>query len=188
MAIANPLLSFVVRGLQAVFGIVVLGISVSLVRGHHWGSLPATLGFSAFVGGITILGAALGVAGIFLGFLDGTIAIVVDAVIALINLACGVEISSELRGYNCDIQADMPTFEASDIFCGGMNSRSGNNTRSSSNGGVDYTAFIMTTSGCKDATTINHTATMLYGIDVLLGLQMERYYLPQRSSYCPFQP
>lgn len=60
MAIANPILNFVVRGFQALFGVVVLGISVSLIRGHHWGSLPASLGFSAFVGGVTILGAKNG--------------------------------------------------------------------------------------------------------------------------------
>ncbi|KAI1552298.1 MARVEL domain containing protein [Pyrenophora tritici-repentis] len=121
MAIANPLLSFVVRGLQAVFGIVVLGISVSLVRGHHWGSLPATLGFSAFVGGITILGAALGVAGIFLGFLDGTIAIVVDAVIALINLACGVLLAIKVSGADCDMNTakDADMVIHNNIFNGG---------------------------------------------------------------------
>jgi hypothetical protein len=90
MAIANQLLNFVVRGFQALFGIVVLGISVSLIRGHHWGSLPASLGFSAFVGGVTILGAAIGVAGLFFSFLDGMIGIIVDAVVAVINAAGGI--------------------------------------------------------------------------------------------------
>ncbi|KAA8614647.1 hypothetical protein Ptr902_09642 [Pyrenophora tritici-repentis] len=150
--------------------------------------MPSVLVAPVAVGLSTLIAAVLLAAADVWNFMHPWIGHCIDGGILLLNVAIGVEISSELRGYNCDIQADMPTFEASDIFCGGMNSRSGNNTRSSSNGGVDYTAFIMTTSGCKDATTINHTATMLYGIDVLLGLQMERYYLPQRSSYCPFQP
>jgi hypothetical protein len=90
MAIANPLLNFVVRGFQALFGIVVLGISVSLIRGHHIGSLPASLGFSAVVGGVTILGAALGVAALFLSFLDGMVGLIIDAVVALINAAGGI--------------------------------------------------------------------------------------------------
>jgi hypothetical protein len=28
---------------------------VYMLRGHQWGSIPATLGFAAFVGGLTIL-------------------------------------------------------------------------------------------------------------------------------------
>jgi hypothetical protein len=87
MAIANQLLNFVVRGFQVLFGIVVLGISVSLIRGHHWGGLPASLGFAAFVGGVTILGAAFGVAGLFFSFLDGLVGITIDAVVAVINAA-----------------------------------------------------------------------------------------------------
>jgi hypothetical protein len=87
MAIANQLLNFVIRAFQVLFGIVILGISVSLIRGHHWGSLPASLGFAAFVGGVTILGAALGVAGLFLSFLDGLVGITIDAVVAVINAA-----------------------------------------------------------------------------------------------------
>jgi hypothetical protein len=90
MAIANPILNFVLRGLQALFGIVVLGISVSLIRGHHWGTLPTSLGFSAFVGGVTILGAAIGVAGLFMSFLDGKIGMIVDAVVAVVNAAGGI--------------------------------------------------------------------------------------------------
>jgi hypothetical protein len=90
MAIANPILNFVVRGFQALFGIVVLGISVSLIRGHHWGALPASLGFAAFVGGVTILGAAIGVAGLFMSFLDGKIGLIIDAVVAIINAAGGI--------------------------------------------------------------------------------------------------
>jgi hypothetical protein len=90
MAIANPLLNIVVRGFQVLFGIVVLGISVALIRGHHWGSLPATLGFSAFVGGVTILGAAFGVAALFFSVLDGMLGLIIDTVVALINVAGGI--------------------------------------------------------------------------------------------------
>lgn len=111
MAIANPLLNFVVRGFQALFGIVVLGISVSLIRGHHWGGLPASLGFSAFVGGVTILGAALGVAGLFFSFLDGMIGLIVDGVVAVINAAGGIVSASPsskdlLRLLQSDYSAD----------------------------------------------------------------------------------
>jgi hypothetical protein len=105
MAIANPILNFVVRGFQALFGIVVLGISVSLIRGHHWGSLPASLGFSAFVGGVTILGAALGVAALFLTFLDGMVGLIIDALVALINAAGGI-VSASLGRNGLDSSTD----------------------------------------------------------------------------------
>lgn len=124
MAIANPLLNFVVRGFQALFGIVVLGISVSLIRGHHWGGLPASLGFSAFVGGVTILGAALGVAGLFFSFLDGMIGLIVDGVVAVINAAGGIVSASPssegaLGISQLDIPADKDTGSRSqDLWCG----------------------------------------------------------------------
>ena len=124
MAIANPLLNFVVRGFQALFGIVVLGISVSLIRGHHWGGLPASLGFSAFVGGVTILGAVIGVAGLFFSFLDGMIGLIVDGAVAVINAAGGIVSASPssagpLRILQSDISADKDQGSRSqDLWCG----------------------------------------------------------------------
>ncbi|KAI4951055.1 hypothetical protein J4E86_007564 [Alternaria arbusti] len=124
MAIANPLLNFVVRGFQALFGIVVLGISVSLIRGHHWGGLPASLGFSAFVGGVTILGAALGVAGLFFSFLDGMIGLIVDGVVAVINAAGGIikVLALKISGVDCDADTSFENAAKlifNDIFNGG---------------------------------------------------------------------
>lgn len=122
MAIANPILNFVVRGFQALFGIVVLGISVSLIRGHHWGSLPASLGFSAFVGGVTILGAALGVAALFLTFLDGMVGLIIDALVALINAAGGIVLAIKISGVDCNGDIDYHSAAKivfNDIFNGG---------------------------------------------------------------------
>ncbi|RYO45912.1 hypothetical protein AA0113_g10269 [Alternaria arborescens] len=122
MAIANPILNFVVRGFQALFGVVVLGISVSLIRGHHWGSLPASLGFSAFVGGVTILGAALGVAALFLTFLDGMVGLIIDALVALINAAGGIVLAIKISGVDCNGDIDYHSAAKivfNDIFNGG---------------------------------------------------------------------
>ncbi|KAF1947347.1 hypothetical protein EJ02DRAFT_449925 [Clathrospora elynae] len=110
MAIANPILNFVVRGLQALFGIVVLGISVSLIRGHHWGGLPASLGFAASVGGVTILGAAIGVMAMFVSFLDGVVGLAIDGVIAIVNVAGGILLALKLSGVNCT-EATQDNFE-----------------------------------------------------------------------------
>ena len=87
---ASPILSFILRGFQFLFGIIVLGLSVTLIRGHHWGSTPASLGFAAFVGGISILGAFIGLAATWASFLEGVIGLAVDGLIALINIAGGI--------------------------------------------------------------------------------------------------
>lgn len=86
----SPLVGFVLRGFQALFAIVVLGLSVTLIRGHHWGNLPAVLGFSAFVGGLSFLAALVGLAGSFFSFLEGTIGLIIDGVVAVINIAGGI--------------------------------------------------------------------------------------------------
>lgn len=67
-----------------------LGLSVTLIRGHHWGSTPASLGFAAFVGGISILASLIGLAGTWVSFLEGVVGLAIDGVVALINIAGGV--------------------------------------------------------------------------------------------------
>jgi hypothetical protein len=88
--LANPIFDVVLRGLQALFGIVVLGISVSLLRGNQWGSIPATLGFTAFIGGLTFLMAIISGLAHWKGILQGMITVASDAVVALLNLAGGI--------------------------------------------------------------------------------------------------
>jgi hypothetical protein len=88
----NPIINYAIRGAQLLFGIIVLGLSVDLIRGHEkrLQDLPATLGFAAFVGGISILGALVGVAANWVEILQSIIGAGIDGVIALINLIGGV--------------------------------------------------------------------------------------------------
>jgi hypothetical protein len=86
----SSIVNFALRGFQALFAIVVLGLSITLIRGHEWGSLPASLGFGAFVGGISLVAALIGLAATWVEFLGGLIGLVIDGVIALINIAGGV--------------------------------------------------------------------------------------------------
>jgi hypothetical protein len=88
--VGSPLINWVLRAFQFLFGIVILGLCVTLIRGHHWGGLPASLGYGAFVGGVTILAALVGIAAVWLEFLDGIVGLAVDALAALLNLAGGV--------------------------------------------------------------------------------------------------
>jgi hypothetical protein len=78
------------RAAQGLFGIVILGLSVTLIRAHHWGDLPSSLGYSAFVGGITILAAGLGVVGSFISFLQGFVGMAIDGVVAIASIIGGI--------------------------------------------------------------------------------------------------
>lgn len=86
----SSILNVALRGVQALFGIIVLGLSVTLIRGHHWGSLPAGLGYGAFVGGLSFVAAFIGLAATWFDFLGGMVGLVIDGVVALLNLAGGV--------------------------------------------------------------------------------------------------
>jgi hypothetical protein len=90
MSSASPVLTFAIRGTQALFAIIVFGLSTSLVKGHHFGSLPSTLSFVAFAGGLSFVGALLGIAGHWVQVLQGQIGLLLDAAIAGINIAGGI--------------------------------------------------------------------------------------------------
>lgn len=88
--VASPLINWILRAFQALFGLVTLGLAATLIRDHHRGSLPSSLGFTAFVGGITILAALIGIAAVWLEFLDGIIGLAVDGLVAVLNIAGGI--------------------------------------------------------------------------------------------------
>jgi hypothetical protein len=88
--VGSPLVNWALRAFQALFGLVILGLCVTLIRGHHWGSLPSSAGYGAFAGGITILAALVGVAATWLEFLDGIIGLAMDGLVAVLNIAGGI--------------------------------------------------------------------------------------------------
>jgi hypothetical protein len=89
MAITG-LIGLGLRGFQFLFGVVILGLSVTLIRGHHWGSLPASLGYAAFVGGLTIVAALIGIAGTWISFLEGIVGMALDGLVAILNIIGGI--------------------------------------------------------------------------------------------------
>lgn len=97
----SSLINIGLRGAQALFGIVVLGLSVTLLRGHHWGDTPAGLGYGAFVGGLSVIGALIGLAATWFDFLGGLVGLVVDVIVALVNIAGGVVSTLCPNRYNC---------------------------------------------------------------------------------------
>ena len=96
MAFTKTLIpSSLLRTLQALFGIIVLGLSVTLIRGHnplHWtvSKLPTLLPFSAAIGGLTVAGALLGFVLSWTEFLRGFFEIILDIAVLLANLVGGV--------------------------------------------------------------------------------------------------
>jgi hypothetical protein len=98
MAIGT-LVNWALRGLQALFGIVMLGLSVTLIRGHHWGDFPSALGYAAFLGGISILAALIGLAATWISFLEGIVGAGIDGIVAILNLAGGIVRLSLLHTY-----------------------------------------------------------------------------------------
>ncbi|KAF1366051.1 hypothetical protein EJ07DRAFT_161099 [Lizonia empirigonia] len=101
MSTTSPALTFAIRGTQALFAIVVFSLSISLIKGHHVGSLPSTLGFVAFVGGLSFVGALLGIAAHWLVVLQGQVGVFMDAVIAGVNIAGGILMAIKLEGVQC---------------------------------------------------------------------------------------
>lgn len=90
MATGNPAITFAIRSTQALFAIIVFGLACSLIKGHEQGSLPSTLSFAAFIGGVSFIGALLGVAGHWMQVLQGQVGLFIDTAIAGVNLAGGI--------------------------------------------------------------------------------------------------
>lgn len=95
--------NLVLRGFQALFAIVVIGLSVTLIRGHHWGSLPWQLGFACFAGGLAFIAALIGLAGSFFSFLEGMVGMIIDGVVAVFNILGGIILAVKLDGVKCEI-------------------------------------------------------------------------------------
>ncbi|KAH3948971.1 hypothetical protein HBI70_124660 [Parastagonospora nodorum] len=100
----STLANWVCRAFQLLFGIVILGLSVTLIRGHHWGALPATLGYAAFLGGVTIIAALIGIAAVWITFLEGIVGMAIDVFAALLNIAGGIALAIKMRGVTCNIK------------------------------------------------------------------------------------
>lgn len=86
----NAIITLALRGTQALFAVVVLGLSVGLITDHKTGSLPITLGYAAFVGGISLLGAFIGIAANWVELLQGIIGAGIDAFLTILNIAGGI--------------------------------------------------------------------------------------------------
>ena len=91
MSSPSPIVNFAIRAFQVVFAAVVLGLSVSLVRGQGPGlNSPISLRYCSFVGGLSFFAAIIGIAGEWVSALQGKTILLIDALVTLVNVAGGV--------------------------------------------------------------------------------------------------
>ena len=79
-----------VRAFQAVFGAVVLGLSIKAIQWQTIGSAPATTSYSAFAGAFAILTACIGAVWSFLSVVPDTVMTVIDGLASILLLAGGI--------------------------------------------------------------------------------------------------
>jgi hypothetical protein len=76
---------------QVLFSVIILGISVSLIKGQAWPSaVPSQTSYAAFCGGWGIVIAFIGVVALFVEFLQGIIIVGLDGLTTLLMLAGGI--------------------------------------------------------------------------------------------------
>ena len=76
---------------QLIFGAIVLGLSITLIKGQIFGSAPSQTDFSAFAGGWAMFVALLGIlATTIFGALEGIPILALDVLATLFLLAAGI--------------------------------------------------------------------------------------------------
>jgi len=98
---ANPLeddITGELTGRQFLFSVIILGISVSLIKGQNYPSaVPSQTSYAAFCGGWGIIIALIGIAALFVEALQGIIVAGLDGLTALLTLAGGIVSLHELQ-------------------------------------------------------------------------------------------
>lgn len=84
------LATLIVRVLQILFAVIVLGLSIHAAKWQDTGSVPATTAYSAFAGGFAILVALIGLAAIWISAIPSLIMSGVDALASILLLAGGI--------------------------------------------------------------------------------------------------
>ncbi|KAG9378718.1 hypothetical protein A1F94_010487 [Pyrenophora tritici-repentis] len=94
------------RALQLLLGIITLGLSVTLLNRwapseSHLPGPPILLPLSAGIGGVTLIGAILGLILAWTELLLGYFQVSIDIVVLLANVVGGVLLAMRLQGKNC---------------------------------------------------------------------------------------
>ncbi|KAF2814605.1 uncharacterized protein BDZ99DRAFT_472014 [Mytilinidion resinicola] len=100
------IIAIILRAVQFIFAVVVLGLSVALVKDQDIGSSPATINYNAFCGGFGMLVAILGISAIWVEALGGLVMAAVDGLASIFFLAGALAVVITLRGISCTAKTD----------------------------------------------------------------------------------
>ncbi|EAA32654.1 hypothetical protein GE21DRAFT_6701 [Neurospora crassa] len=89
------------RGLQILFGAVIVGLSAQFITAQKVGSAATTTQYSVFTGTYAILEGFLGIVALFLSSFPDIVVLGADAIGALVLLAGGIAWAVETRGFSC---------------------------------------------------------------------------------------
>ncbi|QIX01877.1 hypothetical protein AMS68_007394 [Peltaster fructicola] len=91
----------IVRGLQLLFSVIVLALSITAVKWQVYGSAPASSGYNSFAGAWATLFSLIGFVAVFVSSVPGLIVAALDGLTFLILLAGGIAYAVQLRGITC---------------------------------------------------------------------------------------
>lgn len=83
-------------------GAVVVGLSVTLLKGQVYGDAPTTTRYSVFVGAFGMLVAFLGLICLFVSAVPAVVPMALDALAGILLLAGGIAWAVGLKGIKCD--------------------------------------------------------------------------------------
>ena len=78
------------RGFQLLFSFVIIGLSVTLMKGHKIGDAPVTTTYSIFTGAFGAITAVVCLAALWVDAIKGIIVMAIDALTALFYIAGGI--------------------------------------------------------------------------------------------------
>lgn len=99
--------SFGVRGLQFVFAVTILGLSVALVKAQKYGDAPTTTKYSSFTGAFGIIVCAVGVARLFIDSVPDIVTLALDGILGVLYLGGGIAWAVGLKGVQCTNRDDL---------------------------------------------------------------------------------
>ncbi|PVI06030.1 hypothetical protein DM02DRAFT_610357 [Periconia macrospinosa] len=176
----SPIVNYAIRGFQAVFASVVLGLSVTLVRNQGPGlASPLSLRYAAFVGGFTLLAAFVGVAAEFLSALQGKVVFLLDGLVTLISISGGVLLAVLIGGANCgdaSLLNRAKLFE-NDLFNGGCEGK-GDNRKCWNGFGHGREKYL--NSRCKESQA---TSVFMFFVVGLMFASMTMTFLRSKKGY-----
>ncbi|KAH8912760.1 hypothetical protein BR93DRAFT_922724 [Coniochaeta sp. PMI_546] len=90
------------RALQLLMAAVVVGLSVTLLKGQVYGTTPTTTRYSVFTGAFGMIVAFLGLICLFISAIPAIVPMILDSLAGILLVAGGIAWAVGLKGIKCD--------------------------------------------------------------------------------------